>query len=110
MILCDPWADTLLHNYKLEELEELTWSQSIYWWWQVQSQKPEPSPQPSKNLQGKQIRMSGLDTAHWQFAIPPEDRLQDEWTPIQWIWYTQFNNQQNKYWTNNLKHVLYQAQ
>ena len=35
MELCAPWDNTYLHNYKLDELEELPWIQSIYWWWQV---------------------------------------------------------------------------
>ena len=38
------------------------------------------SPWPSSNLQGKKIRMSGLNTAYWQFSNTPEDKFQDQWT------------------------------
>ena len=75
----------------------------------LQSQKLSPSPRPSKSLRSNQIHMSGLDMSHWQFAITPEDRLQDQWMLIKWIWYTQVNNQQNKSWANNLKDILDQA-
>ena len=71
-----PWYNTYLHNFKLEELEELPWSQSMYWWRQVKSQKPGPSPKPSTNLQGGQICMSGLDMAHWKFDNKPEKWFQ----------------------------------
>ena len=45
--------------------------------------KPAPLPQPSTNLQGKQICMYGLDTAHWWFEIIPEEKNQDQWMLIQ---------------------------
>ena len=45
--------------------------------------KPAPSTWPSINLQGKQIHMSGLDTAHWQFYNAPEEKFQDQRTLIQ---------------------------
>ena len=68
-----------------------------------------PYPWPSKTLGGEQIHMSRLDTAHWQFSITPEDKLQYQWTLIQYIWYTQVNNQQKKARMNNLKGILDQA-
>ena len=40
--------------------------------------KPVSSPQPTTNRWGEQIRMSGLDTAHRQFAITPEDKSLDK--------------------------------
>ena len=40
----------------------------------------EPSPRPSTNLRGKQIRMSGLYTAHRQFYNAPEEKYQYQWT------------------------------
>ena len=37
--------------------------------------KQAPSSWPSTNLQGNKIRVSGLDTDHWQFANTPEDKF-----------------------------------
>ena len=76
------------------------------WWQQVKSQKSAPSPQSSTNLQEKQIRMSGLDTAQSQFSNTTKEKFQDKWTQTQWIWYTQVNNQQNKAWTDSLRDIL----
>ena len=42
-----------------------------------------PPPQPSSSLQGKKIRLSSLDTAHWQFAITSKDNFQYQCTLIQ---------------------------
>ena len=53
--------------------------------------------------------MSSLDTSHRQFANTPEDKFQDQWALIQWMKYTQVNNQQNKAWTNNLKDIFDQS-
>ena len=35
MVFCVPWDDTYLHYYKIEELEKLPWSRSMYWQQQV---------------------------------------------------------------------------
>ena len=48
--------------------------------------QPSPSPRPYKNLRGKQIHVSGLNTAYKQFFNTPEDTFQDKWTLIQLIW------------------------
>ena len=40
--------------------------------------KPAPLSRPSTILWGKQIRTSGLDTAHRQFATTSEDKSQDQ--------------------------------
>ena len=44
--------------------------------------QPEPYPQPSSNLWGKQICISGLDTAHRQFVITTKYKFQDQWMLI----------------------------
>ena len=36
-----------------------------------------------QNLREKQIRISSFDTDHWQFAITPEDKFQDQLKLIQ---------------------------
>ena len=86
MVLCTPWADTYLQKLKNEELEELPWIQSMNWWRQVKSQIFTPSPRTPKKIQGKKIRMYGLDTAHWQFTNTPRDKFQDQWTLIRLMW------------------------
>ena len=60
--------------------------------------QPETSPQYSTNLQGNQIHMSGLDTAHRPFSNTPEDKFQDEWTMILLMQKKQVNNQRRKYY------------
>ena len=40
--------------------EELTWIQSLYWWWQVQWKKPALSQGRSTNLWGKKRCMSSF--------------------------------------------------
>ena len=78
MDLGAPFSNTYLHNCKYEGNDELPLIQSMYWLWQVKSQKPESSLQPTTNMQGKQIHMSGLDTAHWKFANTPKANFQDQ--------------------------------
>ena len=57
----------------------------MYLWQQLKPQKPAPSPRPSKNLQWKQICMSGLDTSYWKFSTHPKtsfrinERLPDKY-------------------------------
>ena len=68
--------------------------------------KPEPLTRPSTNLRVNQICISGLDTAHWKFAITTEENFQYQWMLIQQIWYTQVKNQKNMAWTNNLKEII----
>ena len=86
MGLCAPWDYTYLHNFKLKELEELSWSKLIYWWQQVKSQKLAPLPQPSTNLREEQIFMSGLDTAQWKFLTHPRTSFR-----INWHWYNKYD-------------------
>ena len=71
---------------KIEELEDLPWSQSMYWLWQMKLQKPAPSSQPPTSLWRKQIHMSGLNTSNWKFSITPNDMFQYQWMLIQLIW------------------------
>ena len=44
--------------------------------------KMAPSPRPSTNLQGNQIHMYGLDTAHRKVSNRHEDKFQYQWTLI----------------------------
>ena len=83
MGLVDPWTETYLQNWKIEELEELTWRQSMYWWQQVKYQKLAHSTRPSKSLRGKKILISVLNNIHLQFTITPGDKFKDQWTMIQ---------------------------
>ena len=57
----------------------------------------------------KQICITDLDTALWQFSNTPEDKFQDQLMLIRNIWYTQVQNQQRKAWTKNLKDILYKS-
>ena len=44
--------------------------------------QPAPLPRPSKNLHGKKICMSDLDTAHIQFDNIPKGKFQYQLTLI----------------------------
>ena len=46
------------------------------------TKKMEPLPKPSTNLQGKQIRMSGLDKSHRKCSNTPGDKFQDQQTLV----------------------------
>ena len=86
--------DTTL-NYKtsnLNTLIKILETNKFIDWYRWKIYQAESSPRPSTSPQGKQIRMSGLDMSHWKSAITPNDKFQDQWTLIQYIWYTQFNN------------------
>ena len=81
-----------------------------------------PLQRPFIKLRGKKIRMYGLDKAHINFSITPEDKFKDKWTLIRsmqtnrstindtkitpktpknsdWIIIYQMNNN-NLYWLN----------
>ena len=68
-------------------LERRTWwifyiNKSNQLKWTSLDTQLETSPQPSTKLRGKQIRISGLDTAHRQFSNTPEENFQNKWMLI----------------------------
>ena len=74
MHLGDPWrplaplgvplANIYLHNWKLEYLEELPWSQSMYWWRNVQFAK-------SRTLATTLHKPTGEENLYVQFGYVP---------------------------------------
>ena len=44
--------------------------------------KPAPLPHPYTSLWGDKMCLSDLDMAWRPFSITPEDKFQDQWTPI----------------------------
>ena len=60
---CEPWDDTYLHNYKLEELVMIALDPIDVLMEIGKITNNSPLPGPSTNLRGKQIRISSLDTA-----------------------------------------------
>ena len=77
----------------------------MYWWRHVKL-KTVTLATTSHKPAGKQICMSGLDTAQWKFSITSEDKFKYQWILIPYLRYRKVNNQQNKAWTKNLKYIL----
>ena len=92
MGLCDPWADTYLHNWKptyLNQQKKLDGHGNIelkavnQLMMTSETTQPEPYQRPSTNLRGNQSCMYNLDTANIKCYNPTEDMFQDQWNMIQ---------------------------
>ena len=126
MVLCDPWFNTYLYNFKLGWPEELIWSQSMYWFRKVQSKKLSPFPRPSTSLCRNQISISGLYLAtddlksHPRKSFRINERLSNKYYAHKseinkiglerrtwWIFYIKQTKtpKNNNWWINYPRHI-----